>query len=765
VFLFLAVVLAVFADPLFVHRTFLGRDMAVYFAAIEKAVHSAWAGGHLPVWWENVSGGRPLLPNPNAGVFYPLRVAGALLPFPLFFKLFPIVHVALAGLGMYLLVRRWGRSPEGAWVAAVSYAFCGAALSLIFFLDFLPGYALLPFMLWAAARLGDEPSPRAAAVFALIVAVAILGGDIFTTALGLAGSLLYLLLDGRGRRSRVLGWAFVACVVAAACAGMQVVPTLLWVGETDRALGRLTIANAFHWTLHPVRLLEFVVPYPFGKTATLSPLQTWGGRFFDHRPVGYFLTLFAGGIAAVGLAEELRPARPAELRAPRSMKWLLALSVLLAVSGLFIPDRASQAPSPVPLRFPEKFIMGAELAVAVFAGFAWDRRLEKRKVLWPWVLAGALGLAAAASLAPGTASLVVAWTGAEQKLVPVVARELPVLLLWGGFHWVLASTALTLRARRSPGYLGVAALALVLADILVATRPIAVTDDERLLTEAPPAARAMSSLDPERRYCHFSLFDALPNEAQIQGALPPRELIRRKRAILAGVSGSEWGRPMIFNVDPDVSDLFRAGAVNRILWNRMGQDKSAVGRIAPFLEGFSVRFILRSDEDPRLPGARTVARAEPVVIDELPDAVARIRLATRWIEFKEPVAVWKRMVGQEDPPDLALLETGRDARGAAAPGALRVLAEAPSGFLAETSGADPSWLVVSRGYWNWRSVTVDGRKGDVVPERFALSALFLPAGRHRVVWRELVPGGAAGIALSAAGLLVVLLLYRRDRAV
>ena len=71
--LFLALVVVVYADPLFRPRAFGGRDLTPYNYPTESVVHDAYARGRLPVWISEISGGRPLLANPNVGALYPVR--------------------------------------------------------------------------------------------------------------------------------------------------------------------------------------------------------------------------------------------------------------------------------------------------------------------------------------------------------------------------------------------------------------------------------------------------------------------------------------------------------------------------------------------------------------------------------------------------------------------------------------------------------------------------------------------------------------------
>src|SRR6266513_5467166 len=98
--LFLALIVVTYADPLFGPRAFGGRDLTPYNYPTESMVHDAYARGRLPVWAADISGGRPLLPNPNAGALYPARWLLSPLSFPLAMRVYPLLHWVLAGVGM-----------------------------------------------------------------------------------------------------------------------------------------------------------------------------------------------------------------------------------------------------------------------------------------------------------------------------------------------------------------------------------------------------------------------------------------------------------------------------------------------------------------------------------------------------------------------------------------------------------------------------------------------------------------------------------------
>src|SRR5689334_7647728 len=146
--LFTLLVAAVYADPLLVRRAFVGRDLLPYGLPLERAVHDAWSRGRLPSWSADVSGGRPLLPNPNAGALYPARPILSVVSFPAAMRVFPVFHWALAGCGMLALAAALGLSRGAGWAAAATYAFSGVVVSEVFYLPLQPGAALQPWALW-----------------------------------------------------------------------------------------------------------------------------------------------------------------------------------------------------------------------------------------------------------------------------------------------------------------------------------------------------------------------------------------------------------------------------------------------------------------------------------------------------------------------------------------------------------------------------------------------------------------------------------------
>lgn len=124
--------------------------------------------------------------------------------------------------------------------------------------------------------------------------------------------------------------------------------------------------------------------------------------------------------------------------------------------------------------------------------------------------------------------------------------------------------------------------------------------------------------------------------------------------------------------------------------------------------------------------------------DEHENAFPDIRLLTSWREEEGGVAALKAL------PTLTagqiVIESDATGLRTARPGRLRILEKSPERLRVEAEAPDPTWLFVLRGYWNYRDVLLDGRPVEDAPAQLAFSAVRVPAGRHTIEWRELVPG-------------------------
>jgi len=748
--LFLLLVLAVYADPLFARRNFAGRDPFAYHYPLEKAIHDAYARGRLPVWISEISGGRPLLANPNVGALYPIRPALSRFSFPIAMRIFPILHWAGAGIGMILLLRMLGVSGAGAWVGAVTYAFSGVSISGVFYPNSHPGIALLPWAIWGLGRPAGSPG-RGALLLSILWTLLFLAGDIFPVTLALLGSVLWILRETTGsERAGRFARLAAAISLAALAAAPQIVATALWIPETNRAVLGLPLSDVVLFSISPFRLLELIVPFPFGTSWELERTKMWGWPLFHYKQLGYFTSFYAGAFAAVALVATWK-SRAAGARFARA---LLVIGLAISVPPSLFPAAWGSLHSPVPLRFPEKFAVSLVLALGVLAGIAFDALRRDGKVRWPlWAGATLAVLAGVAALFPGICgSLALRLIGADSSLAKTAGEQLPGALAEAGLLWiatVLALEGLGHGTRRALA----CSLALLTLVPIAANRKIARTSPEETLFAVPPFDRFLQRADPDGAFRTLDessyMGEARASETDVRTDVSGVAFARRSWRLY---THALWGRGTVFNQDLDSGDLSRLESLRRISSIAAGYRDSQA-----FFGALALRWGIRLRGEEALPGYHPIHSDALVSWDEHRRAFPDIRLAVKWREQTDAVAAWKAIPQLTDGE--IVIESGSRAEGSARPGRLSVVEKTPERLVIETMTPDPTWLFVLRAYWNYRTVLLDGRPIEDVPAQLAFSAVAVPAGRHRIDWSEDVPGapvsrwGSVLFAIAAVGIL------------
>ena len=737
--LFVLLVVAAYAPTLFSRRNFAGRDLLEYQLPIEKAVHAAYARGRLPIWIAEISGGRPLAANPNVGAFYPVRPLLGAVPFPVAMWIFPVVHWTAAGVGMLLLLRSVGASPGAAFVAAVTYVFSGVGVSEVFYPNIQPGMMLLPWVVWGVSRRADSEGAKLV-MLSLVFALLFFAGDVFTIGIAIVSAVLWIAVErAAGERVREVLLLGVALLLAGLLAAPQIVAAALWVPETNRAILGMKLGESLSFSVKPLRLLELVVPFPFGPTWSLEDVfsSVWGWPVFHNKLSGFFTTLYCGAFGVIALVA----GRRWRAQGARFARILFAAAIVVCVAPSFLPVGWSRFASPLPLRFPEKFAVALAFALALVAGLAFDRfRAVGFRARWTFVIAGVLAsVALAATLFPHDAGrLAVAIVGssaaqltdAPKDPVSAAARQLAPAFAEAGLLWVLTLVALDRLAR--PGRREAAiAIALLCFVPLAANRRIARTIRTEGLVSKTPFARFLHRVDPDGQYRTLSEpnYRAASKVAGDQWATLEEDL--ESWALYSHVL---TGRGTVFNFDFDVGDFARVASLRKISILAAGQPGGA-----SFFGNLSLRWGIRfRDQDP-VPGYRKFRRFGLYDWDVLPGALTDIRLAEAWREAPRPIDAASTVLALA--PGEIVVETGRTARGRSRPGRVHVLEREPEKLSIATEVPDPTWLFVLRGFWPYRTVLVDGRPAEVVPAQLGFSAVAVPAGRHTVEWRELVPGG------------------------
>jgi hypothetical protein len=363
--------------------------------------------GHLPLYNPYIWSGAPLLADWNAAAAYPLTWVFAVLPGIAAWTFGLVVTYAVAAITMFGFLRGLRIRTVAAFAGALTFAFGGAMAAQVTHFGLVAGMSWVPLALLAVTRL---TAPHAAGsgvrarlgwtvVLGLTVALIVLAGEPRAIADGLVIIVLYaawrlarLLSPGWARTSRHgARWPSLACLAGGAVLGValsavQWLPGLAVIGTSQRAGASLELFSSGSL---PARWLPLMgVPDLLGGSGTLTQPSFFASYNLTE------VTGYAGILPLVAafallarlplrrLLAWLRPRRRA--RAPRER--------LAASAGLATSDLAGRPRPQVPewLAWHVMAVVGVALALggntplgSVLAQlpFYGTQRLQSRNIL------------------------------------------------------------------------------------------------------------------------------------------------------------------------------------------------------------------------------------------------------------------------------------------------------------------------------------------------------------------------------------------------
>ncbi|HMF09014.1 MAG TPA: hypothetical protein VKJ00_07755, partial [Thermoanaerobaculia bacterium] len=640
-----------------------------------------------------------------------------------------------------------GGSLTASWLGAVTYVFSGIGVSEAYYTNHHPGVMLLPWIVWAATQ-SEWSWWRRTLVLSFLFGLDLLAGDVFTIACALLAVFYLIVFESTGpARGREAAALAASLGLAALLALPQLVASALWVPFTDRAVTGMSLNEALRLSIWPLRLLEWIIPYPFGESWRLDAYAGWG---IAGRTAGFFPTLYAGAFACIALVALWRSREVGT----RLARFCVLAGLALAVPGSLLPAAWKSWRSPIALRHPEKLAVLVVFGLALFAALGWDHFVARGRVVrWPLAVGAILALLAlGARLLPSAAGrAAVAISGGEEAVFPIAARQIPTTLAEGGLLWMATVVALAIARRNEAS--AVLAVALLTAVPIVADRKIGRTFRQEEVLAPTAFARTLMRRDPSGQFRTLALpttFAPSPWGGQDVEGL---EIWRRSWLYF---TPALWNRGVVFNQDADYGDLSRVASLRRLATRAAGFSDAQA-----FFQSVCLRWEIRSRDDPRRAGYRRIGGDPLQEWDELDGASPDLRLLSRWREETTVLAALRALPGLA--PGEVVLETGTSRSVTSGGGSLRILERTPERMRLETRASGPTWLYVLRDYFPYRTIRIDGETVEDVPAQLAFSAVSVPAGTHSIEWSEDFPG----LALSRWGpvlLIVALLAGWRSRS-
>jgi hypothetical protein len=390
------VVALLFVDVLVLGNRFFIRDLTRYYYPTKKLVREVILGGEFPYWNRQYLAGQPMAANPEYEVFYPPQLLVLLPSYDLGYRLHILLHLVLAGIGMYAFLRSLGSRWESGVFGGVVFAVGGLTVSMVNLLPLLFVLAWCPLIFLFARRAILAPNLKDASLAALLLGVQALAGE--PTSLLQTWFLIGTYAFYRAWESRREGWTRAAAPVAVALAlglagvtagAAQLIPAAEHAAESARARP-FDFSLVTTWSMPWARPLEIVFPHVFGHIYEKGT-HYWASGLYPGTGSPFLFSVYGGILVAALLAGSLAVR-------PRGGRYVLALagfSALLALGGhtpLFrVLYDAGIAKS---VRYPEKWMFLGLFALLVLAAMMFDRLVEGDRKL----IDGAIGFTAAVSL-------------------------------------------------------------------------------------------------------------------------------------------------------------------------------------------------------------------------------------------------------------------------------------------------------------------------------------------------------------------------------
>ncbi len=769
--------LAFFARPLWFGESFFYRDLYLYFLPIKKILAEVLGSGELPLWNTYLHGGQPLLAEISSSTLYPSNVLYLLLPVTQALSLDIVLHVLASSAALYVLARRLGISQPASAIGGLVYGYCGFTLSQanLYFRLLATPYLPLLLICWDGLLLA-EPGQRRRWYLGLVGlgALQVFAGSGEMLILTWSTLLLWGLTRPARECSRgrmVVSWG-VAGLIAAALSAPQLLPLVEMVGQSQRGDG-LAPETTLHWSVHPRRLPELVLPGFMGRTDTQGEGDYWGTEIVDTG-FPFMLSLYASALViALALLAGLRRGDgflPRRLRYGLLALWLL--SVLLAL-GRWLPlsEWLLQFPGMHLFRYPVKFMNLGILPMALLAaeGVGVLRNLGREP--------GIRGRRAAVISSAIAGIMLVGWlllalspdfSNRLQRLCfddhgPVSAQGLQDAWRHMTLVWLAATLVYVLGRSRPRLATSWMLVAIVAIDLMTAGRRVNPTAPITFLAKEPPAAALVREQLQDGRFYREPLTTEpavrAPGTSSIWLTLWNQEVLRFYLA--AG-----YGIPIIFHDD------YNGLASKRVMQQKWTIEALPWERRLPLLSAAAVRVLVSADEI-SLPGVERVgsvaSSAQPFHIYRLNTSAKRAELITAYQSFASAEdAMAAMLVPGFDPRQHAVVEGDVPAADPTCRGRGRVetLVRRPHHHRISVVSDCPRLLVLSEVWYPGWQAKVDGERTPILRANVAFSAIWLPAGEHDIEWRYVPKSLYLGFGISLVSLIGLVLsgeIYRRRR--
>jgi len=376
------VVLTLFADVVFLGNGFYKGDTTAYHVPMKRVVRDMTFAGGFPEWNPRDHAGQPLAANPAYELWYPPQWLIYLPDFLWGFQFHILIHIVIAAIGMYALLRSLDLGEIAAALGALTFALGGPYLSLLLRLPFLFSMTWMPLILLFARRTILRPNRRDFAITAMLVGMQALIGEPVTflqTGLLVGAYAIHRGFQAPARERartvvRVLSIAGLALAAGVLMATVQLIPGLDHGRDSVRSEGfQWPVASS--WSTPSSRLFEVAYPRVYRAFVGVDGNQAIH-TMYPFRIEPFISDVYVGALAIILAVAGMF----AGVRGRGAVFLLVAGFVILAMGdGTPVFRLLYDAKIFASIRYPEKFLIGALLVLIIWAAAVLDRLMAGDK--------------------------------------------------------------------------------------------------------------------------------------------------------------------------------------------------------------------------------------------------------------------------------------------------------------------------------------------------------------------------------------------------
>ncbi len=346
-----------------------------YQVSLTEYMKSHW---RFPMWDTYNFSGHPLMSSGGGGAMvYPPYLLYFVFPVHFGWTLLFVLHIFLAGLGIFLLLQEYKISKFAAFLGAVIFMFSGQLITTTHagHLGRMIGAVFLPYSFLFLHRAFETKKIKDFVIFGGITGLFLLAGHTQICYWGMIGVLSYFIFElfhrrkelGKADSVRIGGFFSAGIIILIFVFAIKLLPPALSLGYGARGVTR-GYGYSTSWSVPTSELLNLIAPHFSGILDNY-----WGENFFklDSRYLG-MLSLILLGFAFFYKNQK------------RLIKYFICFTVISLILALgkntpLFKVYYYLVPMAKKFRGPSMFFYLVSFAISVLAGFGAEALLEIKK--------------------------------------------------------------------------------------------------------------------------------------------------------------------------------------------------------------------------------------------------------------------------------------------------------------------------------------------------------------------------------------------------